>query len=91
MCFCVFLAVDYDSMYGVEDALLHLMLLGSLVYFIRSTLSTTKRIFKKFRLPPDMAVAGSFDPDGGTIQEITTSPDALELEQLSNHKKWCVK
>jgi len=86
MCFCVFLAVDYDSVYGVEDALLHLMLLGSLIFFVRSTLSTTKRIYKKFRLPPDMAVAGSFDPDGKTMREI--SPDALELEQLSMNKKW---
>mmetsp|Transcript_14314 Transcript_14314/g.28785 ORF Transcript_14314/g.28785 Transcript_14314/m.28785 type:complete len:294 (-) Transcript_14314:220-1101(-) len=87
MCFSIFLAVDYDSSYGVEDLLLHLGLVACLVYFVRSTLSTTKRIYKKFRLPPEMAVAGSFD-ENGMPQRSLISPEAIELERLCVDKKW---
>ena len=85
ICFCVYLLVDYDKSYGWSDFLLHLILLFFLFYFIRLTLGTMKRIYKKFRLPPECVVAGSFDPDGTARGR---SPEAVELDRLCESKRW---
>lgn len=84
--FILFLAVDYDSEEGWADLLLHVCLLGATWYFVRSTLGTLKRIWKKFRLPPEAIVTGNFDPDGMTPRG--QSPELLELEKLCKNKRW---
>jgi len=86
MCFMFFFLIDYDENYGWADLILHVLLLFYFLYFVRSTLSTLKRIWKKFRLPPEVAVAGNFDTDGVSIGG--RSPESLELERLSVHKTW---
>ena len=87
LCFMLFFAVDYDETYGWSDLIMHVCLVLFFVHFVRSTLSNMKRIWKKFRLPPEVAVAGSFDPDGNGIGR-GRAPEALELEQLSVRKTW---
>ena len=57
------------------------------IYFVRSTLSTMKRIWKKFRLPPEVAIAGSFDIDGTPTMR-QRSAESIELEKLSVRKTW---
>lgn len=57
------------------------------IYFVRSTLSTMKRIWKKFRLPPEVAITGSFDIDGTPTMR-QRSAESIELEKLSVRKTW---
>ena len=80
-CFSVFLVLDYDE--GWLDAFLHLILVLCFLIFLRSTAKACKRIYKKFHLPPEHAIAGSFDAAArGPSQE------AMELERLTQDKKW---
>ena len=89
MCFLVFFLVDYDEEFGWDDLLLHLLLVAFFIYFVRSTLTTMKRIWKKFRLPPEVAVTGAFDPDApGGVRGLGRSPESLELDRLSVRKTW---
>ncbi|KAL1524253.1 hypothetical protein AB1Y20_019158 [Prymnesium parvum] len=67
-----------------EAIILCLMLL----YFARANLTACKRIYKKFRLTAEMAVAGSFAADGTTGGVVPVkSADVLELERLSANKR----
>lgn len=84
----LFLAIDYDDEYGWADAILHVLLVLGFLRFFSSTLSSLKRIWKKFRLPPEASVSGSFDPDGTGGGGRQRSAEALELDRLSVHKTW---
>ena len=87
LCAVLFIGGDYDPQYGWADLTMHVCLVLFFFHFVKSTLETMKRIWKKFRLPPEIAVAGSFDPDGGGSTR-GRSPESLELERLSIHKTW---
>ena len=82
-CFSVFLILDYEE--GSFDAFLHVLLVLCFLVFLRSTVRACKRIYKKFRLPPEHAVAGSFDPDG---VQATVSWENKELDRLRLPKRW---
>ena len=84
MCFSVFLILDYEE--GSLDGFLHVCLVICFLVFLRSTVRACKRIYKKFRLPPEHAVAGSFDPDG--LHRNTVSWEHKELDRLRLHKRW---
>ena len=78
------LGLDYDSSYGWADFAVQLLLFFCFFFFLRSTLKACKRIYKKFRLPPESAVAGAFDPDWTP----RVSPETAELTRLSARKAW---
>ena len=59
---------------------------ATFLFFLRSTFNACKRIYKKFRLPPEMTVSGAFDPDGRTRAHVT--PEAAELDRLCERKRW---
>uniref|UniRef100_A0A6T9HAG4 Uncharacterized protein n=1 Tax=Haptolina ericina TaxID=156174 RepID=A0A6T9HAG4_9EUKA len=59
-----------------------LLLLSLLFYFGWSTVVACKRIYKKFRLTAEMAVAGSFGADGTPFMKQEKSADLAELERL---------
>ena len=59
---------------------------ATFLFFLRSTFNACKRIYKKFRLPPEMTVSGAFDPDGRTRARVT--PEAAELDRLCERKRW---
>jgi hypothetical protein len=82
-CFSIFLMLDTQPGWG--DWFLHLALVLCFLLFLRSTLAACKRIYKLFRLPPQHAIAGSFDPDGLVPKQ---SEQSKELERLSQHKVW---
>ena len=54
------LGLDYDSSYGWADFAVQLILFFCFFFFLRSTLKACKRIYKKFRLPAEVAVSGAF-------------------------------
>ena len=74
------------SPHPIVYRVLSLIVVGLLLLFLRWTLGACKRIYKKFRLPPECAVSGAFDPDGTWRRG--ASPETLELEQLSENKVW---
>lgn len=85
----MWIAMDYDPEYGWKDATVHVLLGFTFLHFIWSTLSSVKRIWKKFRLPPECSVAGNFDPDGTAGTSIRQrSKEAIELDRLSVNKRW---
>lgn len=83
-CFTIFLVLDYNQG-STLDVCLHGVIILCFLVFLRSTARACKRIYKKFRLPPEHAVAGSFDPDG---TQHVASREATELERLSRQKVW---
>ena len=85
LCFSAFLTMDY-RVGDVWDVLLHVVLIATFLYFLRSTVKACKRIYKKFRLPPEVAVSGAFDPDGRNRRH--ASPEAIELQRLCDDKHW---
>ena len=84
-CFVIFIVMDFEPG-DWFDAFLHFTLIACFLLFLRSTIKAIKRIYKKFRLPPECAVSGAFDPDGTWRRG--ASPETLELEQLSENKVW---
>ena len=85
LCFSAFLTMDY-TVGDAWDVMLHVMLIGTFLLFLRSTVKASKRIYKKFRLPPEAAVSGAFDPDGALTRRI--APEVAELERLCARKRW---
>jgi hypothetical protein len=66
-------------------------LLGALIlFYISQMLRACKRIYKRFRLPVHIVVAGSFDPDGslGSGLRDAQSSDSARLEAMRRNKKW---
>jgi len=61
-----------------------------LALYVRYTFRACKRIYKKFRLPAKMVVAGSFDPDGSIGSSVAPSMSATEqkLHNLSANKRF---
>ena len=78
-CFTIFLVLDYNQG-STLDVCLHGVIILCFLVFLRSTARACKRIYKKFRLPPEHAVAGSFDPDG---TQHVASREATELTTIS--------
>ena len=71
---------DFEAFEGI-------LLLVLLIYFAYETAKACKRIYKKFRLTAEMAVAGSFGADGTPFMKPAKSADAIELEWLCANKR----
>lgn len=80
-CFSVFLILDTTATW--LDWAMHWVLVGCFLIFLCSTLMACKRIYKKFRLPPQHAIAGSFDPDNLVPHQ---SRAAQHLEHLRRNR-----
>ena len=86
LCFSIFLMLDTTSDW--LDWMLHVALILGFLFFLRSTLVACKRIYKKFRLPPQHAIAGSFDPDNLVPHRSRAAQRLEHLQRNRSHWNW---
>lgn len=78
----IFICLDFEW----YSAALLLILLG---FFTWWTVKVCKRIYSKFKLPVEMAIAGNFDPLQPSNSRVTQScSEKIELEKLQQQPKW---